>query len=404
MNKKHIKFPLLFIASFLLTGCELNVHFKLFNFDSLNYRTKDFELVQLRDTLIWGPVDGEKDYTYELFSDDESLGFPVNSYSHTISKDSDIGKKYYVVAYDGNEEVARTKKLKTKEYSDLPVKKNSYFNLEGFDVPDSNGNIGQQIYYNGSKTLISDEYTFEVDSYYKSIFLTGFNNCHFRFRFEYRKDPIYIFLTGCNISSLSNSTYPIFDYDSKTGSPLFYFILSGNNVLDGGTNNDYEYGCNTISVPNAVFMGDGKTTIKGGTPGQINEYYADKNGYAVKTNNLFNLTQKGTLNIIGGDGATITKNSTLPGGKGQLPINPTALIKAFKKNTIAIRGGNGGDGGSYDGQVVGGDGGNAYSYSYLTNIVYSKYSDLFNDILGEPTPGKGGKSYQNGKDGILLTE
>lgn len=404
------KFLLVVPAAFMLAGCGLSyvsewkLNFNVFNngeiaglfFDYEN----DYQIVQIDDSVYWGPVDDKQEWEYELRID----GIPDEKSPYTLGKSNlDVlcgeNSKLQVFAYNKDGEVKKTPVLTYKKSASIPQKDEADIKYDGTVFTDN-----VPCYMTEKGQLVSEEKhhneSITIKKEISCIYLTNISSWKVSFSFEKRSTPMYIYLNDVNI----NGTFSCEPNDTS----IYNFIVSETNTIDAGVAEDSDKGSSAIKMPRIHFRGNGNLTVKGGTPG----VYDAKNvsGHAIEATRIYNgIEYPSYLTVIGGKGIDGDSKNLSDGKIGRIPLNKDIMIKCMNVNSIFFKSGDGGKGWSSleSTSVYAGDGGNAYSNKCLLNNVYKRYSILFNDYLGDAKPGAGGASKNNshpGKAGKLLEE
>ena len=393
MRKK----PLIFLAfsALILTSCSYNP-FNEFTGINFSIGGGSLSVTQYDDRIIWERNE-DCDY-YEVY-----VTYPASSSSSKSSSSSStkktpvlvtedccatinsswVGGKVKVVGYSLEGTSLEAKKICEKSIS--VVKKTSTKKKGTSSDPIVSKTIN-------NNTTVSTVTTVTIASTVDEVYISNITGSH-RIVFNPRANGNHVKVHLSNVNLIYSGGVPVIDYNGTNKNVNFYFDISGTNTLsmDPVTSSSMTV-FSTISVPNAIFYsGDGSLTVTGGAR-KYSGVTGDE-GYAIKTNKIVSFLNKDQVQLIGGKGGDGEK-SYMGGAIGHLPINKDVKVQTAYKKTIGLKAGDGGKGGANA------NGGNAYSYSYLTNVAYKKYALSFYRIA-EAVPGAAGSG---GKQGTFITE
>ena len=394
MRKK----PLIFLAFSALTlaSCSYNPFNDFtgieFSFDGLS----PFSVTQYDSKIIWERNE-DCDYYEVYFTYPSSSSSSKSSSSSASKKTPDLvttdccatissslaGGKAKVVGYSLEGTSLEARKICEKTIS--LVKKTSTKKTGTSSDPIVTKTINND-------TMNSTVTSVTIASTVDEVYISNITGSH-RIVFNPRANGNHVKVHLSNVNLIYSGGVPVIDYNGTNKNVDFYFDISGTNTLsmDPVTSSSMTV-FSTISVPNAIFYsGDGGLTVTGGAR-KYSGVTGDE-GYAIKTNKIVSFLNKDQVQLIGGKGGDGEK-SYMGGAIGRLPINKDVKVQTAYKNTIGLKAGDGGKGGANA------NGGNAYSYSYLTNVAYKKYALSFYRIA-EAVPGAAGSG---GKQGTFITE
>ena len=394
MRKKSLLF--LALAAISLSACSYNP-FNEFTGINFNFSiSNSLEVNQILDKIVWERNEECTSYDVYVHPDESSTSSSSKKSEPTVLQTfnrcgftydtSLLGKRIQIVGCKYDEKDGKKAVCKSKIIT-LPTKAPT-FTASSSETLSLNYNNVSNYSRSGVVTIPASVTHLELGHF------AGSGTILLAFKFDERPsgDVVRISLNNTEFKS-SSSTLPAIDYGGTNKDVTFVFRFEGSNYITGGDSTSYTYSAtNAINLPNVCFYdGNGSLTITGGSSSSFSSKYEDAvAGYAISANKIINCATSDSAYIkaIGGNGGEGIKYTR--GGHGQLPFNKNVKVLTTYSSSIGIKGGNGGKGG------LNAYGGDAYAFSYLTDVAYKKYKPSFYK-LDEPTPGEGGTGGGKGK-------
>lgn len=374
--------PLLFLTLgvLALTACSYNPFNDFTGIDISN----QFGITQYDDKLIWDRNE-ECDY-YELYVESKSSSSKASSSS--AKKTPALKTTNCYASVDSNWVGS---KVKVVGYSIEGLEEKKVCQTNTINVVNRTTRVGTvsnptKVKLINSSTTIKDN-LISIDSTIDEVDIEDVSLAA-RLNFSSRQDgsSVKIVLNSAKITGKEGIfTYPVFNYLGSNKNVNFIFSLNGTNTITGGIlSASGDDASSAIKLPNVIFYsGSGSLTVTGGRCAfKGTASGKDNPGYAIQANKVVSFLEKEQIKLIGGNGGK-GEAQYINGGKGQMPMNSGVKVQTAKKATIGLRAGDGGAGGPNA------NGGNTYSYSYLVNKAYKKYTPSFY-LIEQAVPGAAG--------------